>query len=84
MNVITEDQAKDNIAANLQRLLEARNWSQSDLARATGDAHVTISRIVRGTNVAGVALLARIAEALDVTIDGLIRPPASRPSKKSA
>ena len=82
--MLTEQQAKDNIASYLQRLLESRDWSQSDLARATGDAHVTISRIVRGTNVAGVAVLARIAEALDVTIDGLIRQPATRPSKKSA
>jgi len=73
--MIEDNVAKRNIAANLHRLLDDRGWSQSHLSRLTGDPLMTVSRAVRGENLPGVGVLARFAEALDVSIDRLVGPP---------
>ena len=80
----TDEQALANIAANLSRLLADRKWSQSDLARAAGEAIVNINRAVRGVNMPGAGLLGRIAEALDVSVDRLLADPPQRNFQKSA
>ncbi len=82
--MLTEDQARANIAANLQRIMDTRRLSQSELARMTGDDQQSISRILRGKNAPGIAFLARIAEALQTTVDYLIAPPPVESRKKSA
>lgn len=81
---MTEDQARRHLAANVQRLLASRGLTQSELARRTGDAQTTISRVVRAENVANLSLAARIAEALETTIDYLIAPPADSQRRKTA
>jgi len=73
--MISNEEAAKNLAANVQRLLEQRGWNQADLARRTGDNENTISRVVRGANVVNVGILARIAEAFDVSSDRLLMPP---------
>lgn len=70
--MITDDQAKALVSANITRLLAARGWKQRDLAEATGENDMTISRIVRGSNVPGVGLISRIADALNVSVDELL------------
>lgn len=76
--MISDEDAVRNIARNLQRLLEDRGWSQSHLGRLTGESPTTITRIVRGLNKSGPGILARIAEALDVSIDRLVGPPPKK------
>ena len=74
------------IAANLQRLLAAKGWSQVDLARRSGGAEMTVSRIVRGQNMPGAGILGRMAAALGVSVDDLYVPqpkPAKKTSKKT-
>jgi transcriptional regulator with XRE-family HTH domain len=82
-NVVTDADAKKYIAANVARLLETRGWMQQDLAEATGENKMTISRVCRGIHVPSAALLARIAEALDVSTDRLIAPPPEFSLRKS-
>ena len=73
--MIDDTTAKQNIAANVRRLLESRGWPQSRLASATGEQEMQISRIVRGCSVPNAVALARIAEAFDVSIDRLLAAP---------
>ena len=76
MQVLTDEQTRQNIARNLQRILAARRISQRRLAEMTGEPVMNVSRAVRGENVVNVATIARIAEALDVSIDRLVLQPA--------
>ncbi len=81
--MVTDKEARDNIAANTVRLLEARGWTQQDLADATGESKMAISNIVRAQYVTNAATLARIAEALDVTVDRLISAPPAKISSRA-
>jgi transcriptional regulator with XRE-family HTH domain len=84
--VITNNEAKLYIAANVKRLLAERRpeWSQSDLARATEDNVMTISHLIRGARLPSAALLRRVAEALGVSSDELMSPTADAFPKKFA
>jgi len=73
--MISDETAVQNISTNLQRLLDDRGWTQAHLAKLTGESSTTITRVVRGLNKPGPGILARIAEALDVSIDRLVGPP---------
>jgi transcriptional regulator with XRE-family HTH domain len=81
--VLSDDQAKANIAANVSRLLREKGITQRSLASKTDEPEMTISRIVRGTNMPGSGLLARIAEALSASVDELLATP-KRNSRRSA
>lgn len=81
--VITNDEAKDRIGANVSRYMGERKMSQATLSRITEENEMAISRIVRGKHVPNSALLHRIAEALQVTTDKLLAPVESRSPKKS-
>jgi len=76
--VLTDEQATQNLSANIQKLLADRKMSQAELARATGESEMNISRYVRGSNVPGVGALARLAEVFGVPTDFLLRDKISR------
>lgn len=80
---MTDEQAKQRLAENVTRLLEEHAWKAADLARATGENEVRISSILNARNVASSAVVARIADALDVSIDYLFSPSREK-SVKSA
>lgn len=80
----SDAEVKANLAANVERLLEVRDMSQTQLAEAAEASQATISRIIDGLHLPNAAILVRLAEALDVTIDRLTGPPATPPQKKSA
>lgn len=82
--VVTDDEAKRNIAANVARLLALRGWTQKQLADATGETNMIISRIMREKHVPNAATLARIAEALDTSTDILLDPPPKEKSRQTA
>jgi transcriptional regulator with XRE-family HTH domain len=74
--VITRDQATEYVGKNLKRILATRGISQAELARQSGIPEMTISQVVNWKNEPGIGVVARIAEALDVTIDVLLRQPS--------
>ena len=73
--MISDDEARQNLAVNLRRLLATRGMTQSQLAEAAHETQATISRIVNGSQLAGGGVLARLAEALDVSADRLLGSP---------
>ena len=81
--MISDSATCRNIAANLRRILDERELNQSDLSRMTGDPVMTISRLCRGRNVPKVGVVARAAEALDVSIDRLTGPPPRKFPEKT-
>jgi transcriptional regulator with XRE-family HTH domain len=78
--VIEDDDVKQNVAENIRRLLLDRGWSQSELSRRTGEPVMTISAICNAKHVPGVGIVARIAEAFDVSVDRLVGTPPEPPS----
>jgi transcriptional regulator with XRE-family HTH domain len=76
--MLTDDDVRTNVAENVRRLLSDRGWSQSELARHTGDTQQVISQICAARQVCGIGLLARIAEAFDVSLDRLVLPAPKR------
>ena len=79
--MIQKKQAKRNLAANLARLLVAREMEQVQLAKLAGEKPMMISRAVRGKHMPAGDVLHRIAEALDVSIDRLLDPPPELPEE---
>lgn len=75
MTVITSEELKSHVSANVSRLLAERGMSVYRLAKLTGEPQNTVYRIVRGENEPGSVLLARIAEALGVAVDVLLATP---------
>ena len=81
--MLTDDEVRENIAANVKRLLLDRGWNQSELARRAMESHANVNRVLHARQLPGSGILARIAEAFDVSTDRLLSaPPAT--SAKSA
>ena len=72
------------IGQNIRRLRVARGLTQAQLAEAAEAAPETISRIERGHLDPAGGLIARIADALAVSVSELASatPPVPRPSKR--
>lgn len=70
--MLTDDEIKFNIATNVRRLLESRGWSQKQLADASGETQMIISRICRGLHIPHAGTVVRLAEAFDVSVDRLV------------
>lgn len=71
--MLTDYEAQTNIADNVCDLLESRGMSQSELAKMIGENRMSVSRICRAENLPNIGILARIAEALEVTVDELLK-----------
>lgn len=61
------------IARRIRRLREARGWSQFDLGVACGCPQWQISRWERGIYAPELTAACRLADALETTLDRLIR-----------
>ncbi len=81
--MITDEKALANISANVRGFMAFQSppWTQADLARASGENEMKISRLIRGEQMPGTASLARIAEALVTTVDMLLQNPRNNFSK---
>jgi transcriptional regulator with XRE-family HTH domain len=77
MQVRTDDPAMptdpETFGANVRAARAAREWTQEDLAHATGLAVVQVSRIERGVREVRLTTIARLARALSVTPNDLLR-----------
>ena len=69
---MTDEQAKERVAANVRQLLDNRGLSGRALARMTGDTPVRINDVMRGEHNPNIGVLARIAAALETTVDYLV------------
>jgi predicted XRE-type DNA-binding protein len=83
MNPIFEKlQSQNNIALNLRRLMSARFLTQDELATAAGVSQPLISKLLHGKISPSAVDLANIANALNVSSQYLMRPPARQNPKK--
>lgn len=77
----SDREIRSRIAANVTNLLEVRGWSRRDLAKATGDCVATVARVAQGKHTSQAGVVVRVADALGVTVDRLLRP-IPNPSRK--
>jgi transcriptional regulator with XRE-family HTH domain len=73
--MISKEEALKNIATNVERFMKKRGLNQNQLARLTGEKQPVISALLDGKHMPAGDRLARLAEALDVTMDMLVAPP---------
>ena len=78
--VINDQQLKRNLTRNLKRILEAADVTPYRLAKMIDEPQNSVYRFCRGDNVPNAVILARVAEALGVTVDELIRSPKRQTS----
>lgn len=79
-----DDAARDAVAGNVRRLRLARGLSLRDLAEATGSSKALLSQLERGLANPTLNVLLRVADALGVTIQELVRSPLVAPELISA
>lgn len=72
---MTDQEGRDNIAANLARHCRRLGWSQQRLADEAGVTQATVSNYFNGKRDPKYFELRRIADALDVSTDRLSDPP---------
>ncbi len=67
----------DNLATNLRSLRETRGWSQQQLADNSGVPRPTVAHLESGEANPTLSVLVRVATALGVSIEHLVRSTAS-------
>ena len=72
-------QLAGRLAADVTRLRLARQLSQAELARLCGTTQSAIARLERGSRPPRLDTLARIAEALDCSLDVGLSPRTALP-----
>lgn len=82
--VLTDEVARENLKANLARLLEERGFTRYRLARVTGESDQTIKNVADGVHMPRAGLLSRLAEALGVSMDDLVHQPRSTTKPKKS
>ena len=70
--VLSDSEARRNISSNILRLLKERGISQAELARRAKEPAMNVSRVVKRINTPNAAMLARLAEVLEVSVDYLL------------
>lgn len=73
-------EAADNLANNIKQLREARGLTQAQLAKTAGIPRPTWANLESGGANPTLAVLIKVATALQVTLEELVGPP--RPSAK--
>lgn len=70
--MLTDEQRKAIVSANLKRLVADRGISQRQLAELTGYGVMTINDAINGKKMPGGGLIANLAEALKTTTDEIL------------
>lgn len=78
--MISDEETKRRIAANVARLLHERGMCQADLVEKTGESSARVSMMARGLKLPSAAFLARVAEALNTSTDDILSPIYERAS----
>ena len=72
---MNDEETKAAIAFNVNNILERQGRSRYWLAQETDEYEGTIANVCHGRNVCGAGMLTRIAKALGVTADDLLKEP---------
>ena len=75
---MTENAIADYIAQNIRQLKLIRNMSQDQLVRISGVPKPTWTNLESGTANPTVSVLAKVASALQVSVEELISPPKAQ------
>ena len=73
-----------NTAENLRRLIGESKKSLRQLESETGVPYKTIHNLTSGRNEPSYAVVLRLADFFDVSLDDLMREPDARPRRKRA
>lgn len=91
MSTVTDQEACDFVASNIQRILAEQSKTTYWLMKALSMSPGAIYPIIHGESLPSIGTTARIAEALHTTVDELLKRPQngakkmiSKKSKKSA
>ena len=80
---MTDEESKEVVAYNVNRILERLDRSRYWLAQETGEWESRIANVCNGKVCCGAGLLSRISKALGVTVDELFSPIRKKHSKAS-
>jgi len=72
MSTVNDKTTRIVLAANIQKLMAARDWSVRELSRQTTDPVMTIHNTISGKSLPRAGVLTRIADAFGVTVDQLL------------
>ena len=81
--MISDAEVKSHLSENLKRILSGRGLSGRWLMQQVGLKEGTFYPVYNGEVVPGVAVTKRIADALGVTVDDLLRAPRKNNRKNS-
>ncbi len=83
--MLTDEQTKECLARNVLSRITELGWTQSRLADESGENNMMISRICNKTHLASARVVRRIAEAMGVSTDYLLRelPPVKKSRKQA-
>jgi transcriptional regulator with XRE-family HTH domain len=84
MITMTENAIADYIAQNIRQLKLIRNMTQDQLVRISGVPKPTWTNLESGTANPTVSVLAKVAAALQVSVEELISPPKAQTKHNSA
>ncbi len=76
--MITDKEEMQHLAVNVRIRMDARGYSQPDLARLSGVPQITISRILNEKNEPSICAVSRLAKALRASVDDLLSQPPRR------
>ncbi len=85
--MLTQTEAKQNLATNLRRILDDRGLNALELSRRSGVPQASVYGILQARSVPNAVLLFTLAETLDVSTDRLLQAPPETnrpPSEKIA
>ena len=72
--MLTKEEA--NVAANLRKLLSDRNLSVNHVAQLADVPQPTLHRVIAGERSPRIGIVAKIARALGVSVDSLLKDAA--------
>lgn len=83
---VNETRALLNLSRNVSLYRCERGWSKSELARRAGVPRMQITRLEEGmmTSLPGTALVLRLADAFEESVDSLLGTPKRKKSPKFA
>lgn len=70
----SDEQIVENVSENLQRILAERKLSQIDLSVLAGTPQMSVCRLVNGRNMPKLGIVYRVARALNIPVDDLLKP----------
>lgn len=71
--MVTDAEAKSIIAGNIDRLLDEQGHSRYWLSKQTGDDQAKISHVMSQKSMPSAGFLIRVAEALGVSLDEIMK-----------